>query len=677
MLSIGPLRSTFAALPLVPFLGTLFLLMVPGAVLVRWFFGEHLSGVVVVPVSFALGVGIFTLLGVPFLMLHQRLEAYLWVSGTIVAASLVASAGAVFRRKASAGHSVRVRPSVISLWAPFALLSAALASLTQTRVPPPYNDIWVYLAWVREFLNADRLALREPYFGHQIGTSRAQINGWLLEQAALSKVSGIDSIELVLGYLAPVLVVMSLLAFYALARALLKSETAALLVGSLYALGSLVQLAPRWYLVGRIAEDKFVSWFLFLPVGLIFAFLFVQTRKWRYLMVFAFCCWAVVAIHPVGLALIGLCTAGFGLFHLALDLRNKRAWIETVSLGGALLSVLLAPLLYLLVTGDSLVATLKSADISAGDPEVLANMVFVKEGYENRLLELGETYYMVDPARVLRPAMLVAFLVGLPFLLWRIKRGVGAQLLAGMLLAPVAVCFVPPVATFFGNHIILPGQMWRLMWPIPLAAFLVIGWMVWEVVRYAQIGLSSSGSSRRIGRFLPLALVCTSMVAAAPGSVDDAKALYRAVGGEQNSGSCLDPIFGWMQNNIEHTSVVLAPDSVNTCIPAYSAEANVVSLRGALILADRAALERRAPGQIDVPQGALDVRSFFSRSTPKEKVRILRRQEVDYVMVRADSPLNGTLTSQPGLGAISTPGERYHLYMVDRERLVSDLLVSR
>lgn len=668
LLSIGPLRSTFEALPLIPFLGTIFLFTAPGVVLVHRFFDEHLSGPVIVPVSFALSGGIFALVGVPFLMLHRSLDLYLWVSGAILAASLVAAVLGILRRKPSVENGASMRSYLGWLWLPFLLLSAVLASTTWQHMPrSPYADIWTYLAHVREFLNTDNLALHEPYFGNVTGTSRLQINGWLLEQAAFSRVSGIDPIELVPRYLAPTLVLMSVLAFYALARILFKSEVGSLLAASLYALGFLIQLGGLWN--DRIAEDKFVAWFLFFPIALVFAFLFLQSRKWRYLMVFAFLCWAVVAIHPVGLAIIGLCTAGFGLFHLAVNLRDKGAWIRTLSLGGALLSVLLAPLLYLLITGDSLVAVLKSADINAGDPDVLANMVFVKEQYENRLLELGDNYYMVHPALLLDPAILVAFLVGLPFQLWRLKRSLASRLLVGMLLAPTVVCFVPPIAMFFGNHIVLPGQMWRLAWPIPLAALLIIGWMVWETVRYAQIGLDSSGSSRRAARFFPLVLLCALMVAAAPKFVDEAKAVYRAAKGAQSSPPCFDPAFRWIQDHIKERSVVLAPDAENTCIPAYSAKANVVSLRATPVLSNRAALERRAPGQLEVPQGALDVQSFFSRSTPEEKVRILRRHDVNYVMVRADLPLNGTLKRQAGFSAIDTPGDRYNLYAVDRGKL--------
>jgi signal transduction histidine kinase len=47
------------------------------------------------------------------------------------------------------------------------------------------------------------------------------------------------------------------------------------------------------------------------------------------------------------------------------------------SLGGALVSFLLAPALYVLATGDSLIAILQSADISSGDPDVLDNIVMV------------------------------------------------------------------------------------------------------------------------------------------------------------------------------------------------------------------------------------------------------------------------------------------------------------
>ena len=665
LILVGLLRHAVAGVPLISYLCVLCLLMVPGTVLVSRLF-EDLPLPVVAPVSFATSVGIFALLGAPFVAMNLGLESYLWVAGAIVAASLAAATGALRRKRSRPGGVVGAHPPSVWLWGPFLLLCAALASVYRVKEPFPYDDVWVYMAWVREFLDAGNGPLHEPYFGDPAGVSRAQINRWLFEQAALSRASGIDPVELVLGYLVPTLVIMSLLAFYALARVLLRNGVAALLVGSLYALGLLLDLGGRW--IGRVAEDKFLAWFLFLPVALIFAVHFLETRKKRHLAAFAFFCWAVVAVHPVGLAIIGLSAAGLGLFHVATKWREREAWTGAAGLAVALLSVLLAPLLYLLATGESLVAALRSADISSGDPTVLANMVFVKPEW-HRVLELGNGYYMVHPAQLQNPVVPVAFLVGLPFLFARLKRGPAAQLLAGMLVVPAVVCFVPPVATFFGDHVILPGQMWRLAWPIPPAASLTVGWLLLETTRLARAGLRGCGGSRRLGRFLPLLLVCALTVAAAPVSAGKAAAVYGAMVGARDPGMCFDPAFRWVGDHVEEASVVLAPDLENTCIPANSANANVVSLRGGLLLRVLPALRGRVPGRVDVPRGTLDVRAFFHDSTPDEKLRILERYGADYVMVRAGVPLDETLRSRPGFAAVYASPEGYSVYAVNRERL--------
>jgi uncharacterized membrane protein len=166
-----------------------------------------------------------------------------------------------------------------------------------------------------------------------------------------------------------------------------------------------------------------------------------------------------------------------------------------------------------------------------------------------------------------------------------------------------------------------------------------------------------------------LVLVAVLMAVTEPMVAATVKDAYNPSEVALNESHCLDPMFRWMRDNITEPSVVLAPDAQNICIPGYSASANVVSLRGATLLNHLAALERRAPGEIEVPQGALDVRKFFRRSTVREKIEILRRYKVDYVMVRAGSRLERTLERQPGVTAIDDPGGRYSLYAVNRQRL--------
>jgi hypothetical protein len=555
-------------------------------------------------------------------------------------------------------------------------LSAALAFVSRLRVPGVYEDIWVYLAYVREFLSTDKLALYEPYFGNQTGLSRVKINGWLLEQAALSRISGIDPIELVFDYLAPTLIIIALLAFYALGRLLFRSEAAALLAGCLYALFFLVNLDYTFYsfggeFVGRIAEDKFAARFLFLPIALALAVAFLESGRWRYLVAFGFIGWSVMTVHPVGLAIIGLCVGGFCLIHVALNWRRGEAWGKVVSLGVVLLSVVVVPALVLFAaSGESLTAVLSDADINSNDPDVLSNMAFVRPKWKH-VYELEDGSYIMHPSLVLDPVVLGALLLGTPFLVRRLKRSLSAQLLLGMLLLATVVVYVPPIATFVGDRIVLPGQLWRLAWPIPLGALLTVGWMAWEATRRVEAFVGRLGVGRGVARFVPLVVVVAMMTVVAPSAMAGAESVYRPdEEATQVKRSCFDPIFYWMRDNIREPSVVLAPDLENTCIPAYSAQANVVSLRGGLILDVLPELEGRTDDRISVPQGALDVQAFFSRPTFEEVSRILRRYEVDYVVVPTKkSRLNSRLERLPGVVATASPRQAYALYVVDGSKL--------
>ena len=680
MILVGPLRGALAPYPLVAFAGVFFLFMMPGLLLSHWFLADRFPGPALVPVSFAISSGIFGLLGVPALMAHLSFDAYLWVFGAILAAFLTASMIVAVRRRPLEDRDNVEREHVAHesshrwLWVPFLLLGAALAAIARAKVPHPYNDIWVYLAYVRDFLEADRLAYREPYFGEVAELSRAQINGWLLQQAALSRISGIDPVALVFDYLAPTLVFVALLAFYALGRMLFKSEAAALLAGCFYALFFLGHLEPSVFTFGgefisRLTEDKFAAKFIFLPVSLAFAFAFVQSRKPRYLAAFAFVCWSVMTTHPVGLAIIGLSVAGFGLAHVAINWRKREAWATMVSLGVAVSSVLLVPALYVLGTGNSLTSVLSDADINSHDPEVLANMVFVKPWW-GHILELDDGSYIMHPSLILDRAILAALVLGLPFLLWRIRRSLAAQLLFGVLVLSIVLVYVPPIATFVGDRIVLPGQLWRLAWPIPLAAILTLGWVTWATLGLVERGMARLRFPRVIAWFLPLALVAGLVAATWSPAVAGAREVYRTGEEARPAGrSCLDPIFPWLRDSITKTSVVLAPDLENTCIPAYSSDANVVSLRGGSILGVLPELEERTGGRIEVPQGISDVRAFYHSPTDQEIVEILRRYDVDYLMVPLKSRLHGQLRDMPFFIATNNPRGAYALYVVDQRKL--------
>ena len=678
-----PLRAVTEIVPLIAFVATLLLFMAPGVLVTHWYFRGPISGPAMVPVAFAVSTGIFGLLGVPVLISHQSMGFYLWAAGAVLTASLTTAGWKVLRARiptpeaggVAQGGGAPYGPPAGLLWAPLALLGGGLAFVATRRVPNKYDDAWVYLSWVRGFVGAERLALRDPYFGERIaGLSRVKVNGWLLEQAALSRVSGLDPIEMVLRYLTPTLVVVALLAVYALARTLLKSERAAVVSASVYALFHVVFIEPSVHNVGaelavRIAEDKHAARFLILPVALLSAALFVEGRRWRHLGLFAFLCWTTVAVHPSVLAVLGLCMLGFGLAHVATNPRRRAAWAGMAALALAMWSVVLGPLL-LLFTGESPAAVLYSADINATPPEVLEYTVFITESWRH-IYEFGDGSFMMHPWLLLNPAILGAYVLGVPFLLWRVKSSLAAQLLLGGLVVVGVAVYVPPVATFVGERLIVPGLLWRLAWPIPLLGLLTVGWMAWEALGYAETRLQGVGIGRGATRALPLALVAVLMALAAPPALAKAVGLYREFEVARTSNYHPDPIFPWIRDNLKGPGVLFARDSVNNVIPAYSTSVDVVSQRGEGMIRDRDELERRAGSGIGIPRRYLDVHDFFFGPTlDREAHKILRRYGVDYLMVYADGPLDRRLRTLPGFSAVDgAPRAKYGLYAVDPGKL--------
>jgi Family of unknown function (DUF6077) len=674
-----PSRSFIEAMPPLGFAATLVLFAAPGMLVSYWLLGKDLSGLARLPVGFAISAGVFGLLGVPALILHLSTDVYLLAAGIVLCAFLALSAWRTLRAKPRAAEQpvkdASFGPSAGLLWAPFWLLCGVLAFVGIRRVPNSYDDAWVYLSWVRDFSESDKLALRDPYFGEKVAEfSRAKINGWLLEQAALSRVSGIDTIELVLRYLTPALVVVALLMVYALARALLKSERGAVLTATVYALFHVVFIQPSVQNVGvelaaRISEDKYAARFLILPAALLFAVLFIENRKWRYLGLFTFFCWAAVAVHPSVLPAIGLCTLGFGAAHVTVNRRRRSAWTRMAALALGMWSVALGPVV-LMFAGGSPAGVLFSADINATPPKVLEYTVFITESWRH-IYTLSDGLYIMHPWLLINPVILGAYVFGVPFLLWRVRKCVAAQLLLGGLVVVTVAVYVPPIATFIGNNLIVPGLLWRLAWPIPLLALVTVGWMLWEALDYFEARLKGFGLRQSAIRALPLALVVLLTAAAAPPSVEKAVVLYRNYDVARTSDYDPDPIYPWMEKNIKKPGVLLARDSANNAVPAYSTALNVVSQRGEGMIRDRKELERLAGSRIDIPRRYLDVHDFFFGPTlDREAYAILRRYHADYLMVYRDSPLDERLRTLPGFSPVEdAPRQKYSLYRVDLEKL--------
>lgn len=669
---VGPLRGVLAPFPALLFLASFVLFMVPGALLCGLIQDEGLSGAARIPVAFVFSTGIFGLSGIPLLLLHRSMNEYLVLCGLILAASLALLAFGVLRGERTNSDETDPPRSFGTLlstywpWIPFLVLACALAYASVTKSHGPEEDIWAYLANVREFLNAGSLASHDPQFGGEFkGFSRMMINGWLLEQAGLARISGIDPVEMTLGYLTPALVIISLLATYALAKTIIGSETGAVITGCLLAILVLTclttplaqsLLTPGGEFINRVTEDKYVARFVFVPVALALAVLALKTRRLRYLLLFAFVCPSAAAVHPLGLVFIGLPVAGLGLLHLLFNLRDRGAWRYVGGLGLSLLAVGGPPTLYLAATGSSLLQRMDSMS------PVTASSLTQGLSYYDEIQAIGDQY-IVDPVFLLNPAMLAAYVLGVPFLILRVRKSPPAQLLLGVLLLVPILCFVPPIAAFIGK-VIGPWILPRMAWSIPLAGVLVLGWVLWEGLTYLGTRLNESGSrvERLVGLLLAPLVVFCGLMAAAPTSVAQIETTDESGEIPQEEVSCSDPVFAWMDSNLPTPSTVLAPESENSCIMARTASADILNYR------------KQKPGKNEFK---VILERFYNGATlDTDMIRALRYYGVDYVMLARDDQLGEQMKHRPdGFTEVEIPGDRYVLYEVDLPNLESDTLI--
>jgi len=669
---LGPLRGLLAPFPSLLFLASFALFMIPGALLSGLIRDRGLSGAARIPVAFVFSAGIFGLSGIPLLLLHRSINEYLFLCGIILVASLlVLTLGALGWKGAVEDDAAPTKTfgahlSVYWPWIPFLILAGALAYASVTKAHGPAEDVWAYLANVQAFSNAESLAFYHPYFGGEYnGFSRQMINGWLLEQALLARVSGIDPFELMFEYLSPTLVVLSLLAVYALAKTIIGSETGSILTSCLLAVLYLVSLTtplaeslltPGGELISRVTEDKYVVRFIFVPVALALAVLALKTRKLRYLLLFAFACPSAAAVHPLGLVFIGLPVAGLGLLHLLFNLRDRGAWRYVGGLGLSLLVVGGPPTAYLAAVDSPLLQKLDSMA-----PNVASSLVSGLSYYD-QIQQLGDRY-VVDPSLLLNPAVLAGYVLGVPFLVFRASKSPSAQFLLGTLLLMPVVCFVPQIAGPI-SVVIGPWILPRLAWPIPLAAVLVLGWLLWESLAYLGTRLKESGSQTEslTGLFLaPLVVLC-GLLSAAPTSVAQIKSADELGEAPQEEVSCSDPVYMWMEDGLPASSTVLAPEAENSCIMARTSSTKILNFR------------KQKPGKNEFK---IILERFYNGPTlDADMIRAIQYYGVDYLMISRDDELGEQMKHRPeSFTGVDIPGDHYALYEVKLSSLESEALL--
>lgn len=296
----------------------------------------------------------------------------------------------------------------------FLLLVAAVA-LATSLAPVGSVDRWWYLAYIRGWIETPALSLDEPFLGTGQSFARFGVHPWLFGLAMWAKLAGADPLR-IWDSAAPALVVIaSVSAAAAFARALFADAARvrlAVIAAILLWSGALLPL------LARAGEDKVMAAAALFPLCCAGFLRFFAKPAWslegrRELLLLAVAAVATSAVHALDYAfvLLALLPTAAVVARRRSDLRSRAAAVVVL-----LLLVGIAP------AASGLLVRQRLGEIGAESGVADHPVVRVHEGRE-RLLVLPFAGVVVHPRLLMHPLVVIAlggWLLAIPG--WRRRR---------------------------------------------------------------------------------------------------------------------------------------------------------------------------------------------------------------------------------------------------------------
>ena len=650
-------QQIVAVFPAISAVAAFAIFILPGAAVSFWLL-PGVGNIERLPIALITSVGIMVVPGVLVLTQHLSLNVFVWIFSVIAVIATFALA-VIFASRASGTTRVYDYITTNPLLAIALFVLTAGVLFTSLKIPM-IGDDWAGMTFIQNFLVTDQLNLYEPFHGSGYPpTSRSEFGVWGLDLALLVRLSGMDPITYY-HYLRPIMTLVALIAFYVLAQQVFSHRNAAAFVTALWMiilLATTVWGDPGYDLVARINQDKFSIRYILLPVALFFLLRYLQSHKLRDLFFFGLVGWTSGGMHPIGPVMIGLPCLGFGLFHLALE-RDKRTFGQ-LALAALLFGFgMILPIIQLLgVDEDWLAFSLQDAT----DPSLLIRLGMATRA--GRLWLLQNAGYILHPAAIIDPVLLIAVL-GIPFLIWQLRRNLSARLLLGTLVFVPLLLYVPLTGKTIGQ-LVTPWMLYRLLWPVSMAAVLTIGWVLYiGGVRLKKLSAHFGTSSWMQNLILMVVLVVLGGALAT--SIRRGQAYIEDVNLNPELAQCQGaaPLLEHLPAIILSDSVVLADHDLNFCIPAYSPHAKVLEYRWTSTLS-RFPTDRRN----EALERVKDMMYFVSaRFVDEELASIFARYDVQYILIEEEKSLNTQLRHFDTWFELIAQEGRYLLYRIMEDR---------
>jgi tetratricopeptide (TPR) repeat protein len=508
-----------------------------------------------------------------------------------------------------------------------------------------FGDHWFYLHFLRHYLDFPLDPSLNPLAGQSIspGTlERSATNGWWVLEALLVQVSGRPLLEAYWFYLPPLLMIVSFLAFYALAWELFENRQAALTAVLLQLLLYLTTIGSHdWVGQGfftRIAEDKYLVWLVLLPVSLFLLLRYTKSNQGRFLVLLGGSAAALAVTHPFGLLQWAFAAACFALVYLPFNWR-KISVVKSAVLLAPVLLFLTVPIVQQLFSGAAALTQFVPAQLQTPPNDT---HLIVLSAENNR--------YLLHPHLIFHPLTLIGVLLA-PLLLIKIRDSLTAQFLFATTILPLALLYNPVTAPLLGRFLSVL-LLWRLLWILPTA--LVSAYFLNRLANKVGAGLvpaqagDHEGRSYRLrfGRSLLIPFVflglCLALSAYIADGIDLRQDYKRRVVTDSQQ-----ELLTYLCENDDLAAVLVADPALNTLLPACAPEVRLLTYR--IFQAE--------------PDTAEEIERFYqSRLVSQATIEFLNDWQARYIVVPANRPLAAQLAFLPDIFIERYTNDDYSLY---------------
>jgi tetratricopeptide (TPR) repeat protein len=523
-------------------------------------------------------------------------------------------------------------------------ITAVLYIFLSTMSTWSSGDFW-YLDYIRDYLDATRFTV----------TGANLREGWWVLQAMLDRVAGVEPLDAFRFYLPPLLLVVSLLAFYSLARELFKNRNIALLSTLLQVLYYVSSIGSHdWIGRGffdRIVEDKFLIWLIILPVAILLMLKYLAGGKRKHLAPLGLSVAALGFTHPMGLVQGGLSFASFALVYLLFNWKRDKI-TRFVTIFTLLLLFLSIPLAQRRMAGGGAIIsshTTRTTSATFNYATATAKAPFWFDLYRTRLLIFSavENKYMAHPHLIAHPLTILAILLT-SLLIQHIRTSVAAQFLFSNMAIPLLVLYNPLTAPLLGR-LITPWMLYRISWSLPVS--LTVGFFLYKIIRWMQRSLvKSSFFARRPHLLQVIPVLAVVLVAISlPGHIADGLGFLkerktRTMSQDERT------LLTHLRQHVASDSVIMAESTMtNFYIPAFVSSARVLIVSGS-----------GAP-----PAAGEDIGRFYRARLVNDSVLdILKRWDARYVIIETEHDLTFQFSLLPMVFTRHYRNAEYELYEV-------------